>query len=68
MKELRLYQCEICGTSFSNKDKAKECENTHKKITKVVPAKYRPYTSAKDGIPDIIAVEFNDGSIIKYKR
>ena len=68
MKEIILYQCEVCETTFSDAKKAKECERAHKKIIKIISSKYRPYTSAKDGIPDNIIVELNDGSKVRYKR
>ena len=47
---------------------AEECEKAHKKIKKVTAIKYRPYTSAKDGIPDWINVEFDNGKTIRYIR
>lgn len=68
MREFKVYQCEVCGTKFSSKEKAVECEKTHRKIIKAIAAKYRPYTSAKDGIPDYISVSFDDGSEVRYKR
>lgn len=68
MKALKFYQCETCGTMFNEEEKAKKCEQTHKKRIKIVSAKYRPYTSEKSGIPDIIIAKFEDGSEVKYKR
>lgn len=68
MKELKLYQCEVCGTTFKDEKKAKECEHTHRKVIKIISAKYRPYTSSKDGIPDNVIVEFDDGNKIRYVR
>lgn len=68
MKEITTFQCEICGTQFKSKQVAEECENAHKKIKKVTAIKYRPYTSAKDGIPDWINVEFDNGKTIRYTR
>ena len=68
MKELKMYQCEVCGTQFADKKKAEECEHKHRKVIKMISAKYRPYTSAKDGIPDNIIVEFDDGKKIRYVR
>ena len=29
MKEVKLYQCEVCGTRYADKLKAKECEKYH---------------------------------------
>lgn len=68
MKELTYYQCEVCGTQFNDKEKAKECERSHRKIIRTISAKYRPYTSSKDGIPDSVILRFDDGSETRYKR
>ena len=48
MKELKMYQCEVCGTQFADKKKAEECEHKHRKVIKMISAKYRPYTSLAD--------------------
>nr|DAY32995.1 MAG TPA: Rubredoxin evolution, hydrogenase, nickel, energy.86A [Caudoviricetes sp.] len=29
MKEFELYQCEVCGTIYTDKLKAKKCEKHH---------------------------------------
>ena len=30
MKEIKVYQCETCGTQYANKGTAEWCERTHK--------------------------------------
>lgn len=41
MKEVKHYICEVCGTEYSDKNKAQECEKNHKKYTEIVGAKKR---------------------------
>lgn len=62
MRELELYQCEICNTQFNDKKKAEECEMSHCKITNVVPKRWR----AREKYPDRIIIEFSDGEEICY--
>ena len=31
MKELKLYQCELCGTKYTDRNEAKKCEKYHVK-------------------------------------
>jgi hypothetical protein len=31
MKEVKLYQCEVCGTQYIDKKDAEECEEFHAK-------------------------------------
>lgn len=35
MKELKLYQCEICGTQYKSKTECEKCEKSHKKGLKM---------------------------------
>ena len=41
MKEIKLYQCEICGTKYAEKLKAKECEKYHAKDLEITTRDYR---------------------------
>lgn len=66
MKEIKLYQCEICGTQYKDLQSAEDCEDFHKIPEKVKAIKYK---SIKGGgkYPDYVNIEFNDGSVVKYK-
>lgn len=68
MKELKLYQCEICNTQYKSEKMAIDCEKTHKRIKKVDPLKYRSFNSSKDGIPDTINVTFDNDKVVRYSR
>lgn len=68
MKEVKHYICEICGTEYNDKTKAQKCEKGHKKPAKIINARYLPITNNALGIPNVIEVEFADGSKFEYKR
>ena len=40
MKELKLYQCEVCGTQYADKNEAKKCEEYHTKDLEISDCKY----------------------------
>ena len=67
MKKLELYVCEICNTQYNEKNKAIECEKSHKIPTGCVGSRYRAMKSNYQGYPDRIKVTFNDGSVIEYE-
>ena len=66
MKELKLYQCEICGTQYKDKEMAEECEQFHSIPKKVEAIKYRSI-KCNFKYPDYVNIAFNDGSIRRYK-
>ena len=41
MRELKLYECEICRTQYASERAAIDCEQSHRKIVKVKASKYR---------------------------
>lgn len=62
MKEIVQYKCEHCGTIYTDKDKALQCEKGHKSAIKIVSVHYL-HTS----YPDKILVEFDDGTTKEYR-
>ena len=82
MKETTLYICELCGTRYTSRKEAENCEAAHikpKKLTKSM--KFHPYKSGQDptltryeaanGVsqyPDWIDIEMQDGNTVRYKR
>lgn len=40
MKKLRMYQCEICGTNYTDKLKAIECEKYHATGLEIIDCQY----------------------------
>ena len=67
MKELNQYQCEICGIVYRDQSAAEKCEAAHilPKARKSITG-YKFYKEAK--YPDYVTIEFEDGSIGRYKR
>lgn len=64
MKKICLYECDICKTRFPTEDKAKECEEAHKKLLFLLEQKYHclaPY-------PDKCTIQFSDGMCIDYVK
>lgn len=68
MKEINLYQCEICGTQYASSKAAQDCEKSHKTIESIESAKYRSLKSNPDGYPDKITVVFSDNKQVTYHR
>ena len=68
MREISQYICEICGTSYSDRDEAIECEQSHKNMRGIVEKKYQPFTVDRSGYPLKICAEFTDGKRVWYKK
>lgn len=68
MKTSTRYQCEVCGTEYSDKNKCKQCEENHKKNLKIIGKKYVSFKGDNTGYPTRIEVEFENGEFVTYKR
>lgn len=68
MKELKIYQCEICGTRYPSEEKAKECEENHVTNLKIIDCLHLKKVSCEDGFPAEITVESEDGREHTYRR
>nr|DAN51780.1 MAG TPA: C2H2 type zinc-finger protein [Caudoviricetes sp.] len=68
MKEIKLYQCEICGTKYAEKLKAKECEKYHAKDLVISDCKYQGMNENSGKFPVEIWVRSKDGAEIMYRR
>lgn len=64
MKEITIYQCEICNTQYDDSAAAASCEEYHQTIEEIVGTRYK--TKAK--YPESITVLFNDGKELKYRK
>lgn len=68
MKEQMLYVCEICGTSYSDKKKAEECEAGHVSLKRAkIVGKYKLIKMMPDGMPYAIDVTFANGEHRIYR-
>lgn len=68
MREKKLYICDICGTQYGLKDAALCCEKNHKNPVKIINSRYLSKAKNEKGLPETIAVEFDDGSVVTYKH
>lgn len=68
MKIKTMYTCELCGTSYSDKSRAEQCEKMHKTGLKIVGAGYLPHEYNAKGFPSWILVRSKDGEEVKYRR
>ena len=60
MKEIKFYQCELCGRQFKTAEKAQACEREHKKNLRVIGKTYS--VSDEFGFPKFITVASEDPS------
>lgn len=63
MIEKKFYECEVCHTNFSDKEKAKECEKGHVKIDKISDVRY----SAHGKYANKLLIRFEDGHELWFK-
>lgn len=68
MKEVKHYICDICHTEYNDKCQCQQCEKSHKKSMRIIREHYVSKTQNKKGYPHKIDVEFEDGSVLTYKR
>lgn len=68
MKELKLFQCEICGTQYASRIFAENCEESHKVPMKISGCKYLSQKQNQSGYPQKISIIFDDGKTIDYHR
>ena len=68
MKKLELYQCDICGTNYKDKETCRKCEEHHNTNGIIVDAKYNAMDrGSTDGCPIQISVKFKNGKIATYR-
>jgi hypothetical protein len=67
MKEIKLYMCEFCGTKYKSGLECKDCEDSHKKAKKIIKQGFQPYKVNNTGYPNLICVEFEDGTTRVYE-
>lgn len=68
MKEIKLYKCEMCGTSYSQKVDCQKCEKGHRKPKSVCPSKYLPISQDATGYPKYVDVEMDNGKTVRYEK
>lgn len=67
MKEIKLYQCSICGTQYAERRTCIECEGSHKTKLKICKMKFVAFKNNKQGWPIRISVQNANGDIAEYR-
>lgn len=68
MNEIKLYQCEFCGTQYHQAFLCANCEKRHRKPIGVEAGKYVAVANDNTGMPVTVKVTMQDGSLAIYKR
>ena len=69
MKEINLYQCEVCGTNYADEEKALECEAFHIAVGNVIQYKYNAKGMGPESkYPHAVVVRMEDGKDLVFKR
>lgn len=68
MKKVTHFICEICGTEYADKEKARVCEKKHATPKEIVGQVYHPIRFDESGYPRTIDVKMSDGKTLRYKR
>lgn len=66
MKAITTFRCDICGETYESAEKCQICENSHIRPKAIIehPKTYSPWQA----YPDVIGIEFQDGTTINYVR
>ena len=67
MKEVKLYQCEVCGTQYASKENAKKCEEFHAKGLKIDELFYKGMNQATEKFPVKIWIKDKTGEGRLYR-
>lgn len=68
MREVKHYICEICGTEYNDKIKAKQCEGSHCAPVEIEKARFIRYKNNLKGYPISVDVRMADGEVLTYRR
>nr|DAS60465.1 MAG TPA: C2H2 type zinc-finger protein [Caudoviricetes sp.] len=67
MKELKLYQCELCKTQYADKEEAKRCEQYHVRGLEIDCCSYRGMNETSEKFPVKIWVKSKNGEERMYR-
>lgn len=69
MKEVSYYQCETCGTSYTESAKCQECEAFHVSVANNPTYKYNPKGMGPESrYPYAVTLKMADGKLLTFKR
>lgn len=69
MKELRLFQCEVCGTIYNNETERSACENFHVQPANIASCFFKSKNNcgAQYPYPYEIKCTMDNGEIVTYE-
>jgi len=68
MKEIKLYQCEICGRQYKLSADAKACEKYHQRAVEILDMRFTPWNHMQSSpYPHTINVKMEDGKVITFR-
>ncbi len=65
MKQETIYECELCHSTFYDKERCERCEKSHY-IPKKIESCYYSF-ELNTGYPKNIIIKFENGSLVKYE-
>lgn len=66
MKEVKLFQCEVCGTQYIDKKDAEKCEEFHAKGLEIDRLYYKGMNETVQKFPDKILIKAKNGETKMY--
>ena len=72
MIESKVYKCEVCGTTYADKDTCRECEAFHLRLPAgaeriITDAKYLAKNNTHNPHPQRLMIQFADGHKALYE-
>lgn len=72
MIESKVYKCEVCGTTYADKNMCRECETFHLRLPAgaeriVTDTKYLAKNNAHKPYPQRLTIQFADGHKALYE-
>lgn len=72
MIESKVYKCEVCGTTYADKDMCRECETFHRRLPAdvehvITDTKYLAKNNAHSPYPQLLVIQFAGGYKALYE-
>lgn len=69
MELITMYECEVCGQRYRDRDECLNCENSHITDLHIARANFLPKAHAADGFPFLLEIaSAKTGEKVQYKR
>ena len=69
MELITMYECEVCGQRYRDRDECLNCENSHITDLQIARARFLPKQHVTDGFPVILEIaSAKTGEKAEYRR